>query len=106
MPTVLDQRERTARKAHGCDLCGKPIPAGSRYVDQRNVMDGQAYNWREHTWCDALGSEVWDWLGGWRYDDEGMGSDDLFEWLREVTAYDAESIGGPEGLALWNEARA
>lgn len=37
---VLHSKRRTARKDHICSLCGKPIPAGTTYMHEAHIYDG------------------------------------------------------------------
>ena len=53
--TVLaDHVRRAAHGLHRCALCGRPIPARTKYSDRRIADNGTAYTWREHLACADL----------------------------------------------------
>jgi hypothetical protein len=39
--TVLHSKQRTARKNHACSFCNKPILAGTRYIHEAQIYDGE-----------------------------------------------------------------
>lgn len=49
---LIERDERTARKKHRCIWCGQSIAAGSKYVHERSIFEGdpQSNNW--HPECE------------------------------------------------------
>lgn len=41
----------TARKEHKCDLCGRPIMPGEKYVRYAGKADGYMFDTKNHTYC-------------------------------------------------------
>ena len=70
---ILETGERTARKDHFCNLCGKRIKKGEKYCYQKEIYDGEFYEFKEHTRCSFIASQIWDYAEP----DEGM-DDELF----------------------------
>jgi hypothetical protein len=51
LPTVFQEDERTARKAHECCECAEIIPAGSVYRYSHGVWDGEGRNYKTCARC-------------------------------------------------------
>lgn len=49
--TLLTETARTARKPHRCIWCWQRIDAGSTYVDERSVNDGEMQLHKWHPEC-------------------------------------------------------
>lgn len=86
--TRLSDTDRTARKAHRCSVCRNTIEPGTKYNDFRGVADGQAYTFRSHLACQALG---WAYIrrDGYEseYDDEDVWELLVNSTLDEVMAF-------------------
>lgn len=51
--TILGATWHTARKQHGCDVCGGIIGVGDRYHRQRSIYDGEPQTFKAHGLCDV-----------------------------------------------------
>lgn len=58
MTTLLNETSPTARKVHRCDLCQRPIEAGTSYLNQRCADYGTAWTFKAHHNCN---SAYWSW---------------------------------------------
>lgn len=47
-------QQRTARKSHKCDLCGKPILRGHEYICENQKYCGEFGTYKRHIHCDVL----------------------------------------------------
>ena len=73
-------KDRSARKKHTCDLCGKIIDKGEKYEYQKFIYDGAFYEWRSHLACSRVSSAIWDYADP----DEGMSSDEFDSTCADV----------------------
>lgn len=48
------KEQRTARKNHRCELCGKPIFKGCEYIYESQKYDGEIHTYKRHIHCDAM----------------------------------------------------
>lgn len=71
---------RKARKDYKCDLCGEIIKKGTTYHWQKDIYDGQFYEWREHKECSELASAIWNYADP----DEGMDEELFRDSLSDV----------------------
>lgn len=65
--TVLDSRERIARKPHRCGLCLQFIEPGERYDEQRAADNGTVATHRAHLRCVRFAVatvDPWSWGDG------------------------------------------
>ena len=78
MITTLSEETPVARKPHRCEECGRTIPKGARYLRQSNADGSQAWTFKAHEDCVALGiayrtkHRLWDeydWLPMWELAD-------------------------------------
>jgi hypothetical protein len=95
------EETRTARKAHKCEHCRKPIDIGAKYRRSAGVFEGGFYCWKEHSDC----HEAWETLNfsrdqrdldGWEgalplYLDDHEPEDRL--WMREEFPAVAARLG-------------
>ena len=51
---------RKARKNHICDFCGSNIFKGEMYEHQKNVNDGQIYEWKSCQYCESIVSKMFE----------------------------------------------
>ena len=79
MVEVLKDSYPTARKEHHCQLCGGVIKKGERYHRQSCVLDGQAYDFINHTKCEKIASKL-DMFGRTWSDGVDSGVFDEFVW--------------------------
>lgn len=95
MPELLSQKFRRGSGRTKCNICGKIIPRGTRYLDAVLIGDGHVYHWRECLIClpvsEAL-AEVWSWP------DEGYGFDEIFEYVIETLMF---SLTPPGFMVTW-----
>ena len=84
-PQLLREARPTARKAHCCSLCTGPISPGETYSRRTLVYDGQVYDWRECSDCEA--DEIVSLVAEWTYDEDGIGPEDAYEWASETALY-------------------
>lgn len=82
METIASER-RTARKPHHCELCGRQIEPGERYLHQRNKESGDIWTWRNCAHCDVL-LEILSRIG--TDSDWGVTAVDVGEWEPETIA--------------------
>lgn len=54
IPSVFSKTERSAKKEHKCDECGRRIRAGERYENVFGVWDGDASTFKTCPNCVAL----------------------------------------------------
>lgn len=88
---------RTARCEHHCDLCGRSIPVGHRYVHERltpwDHPDNEGfYAFRAHVRCRDAWSAMWGW-------NEGVISGDHHEFRTEVLG---EDVDPDQGTGTWH----
>lgn len=89
--TVLDQKNRVARKEHECMFCGGIIKKGETYDWQKNISrDGDLYEWKSHLSCTDLVQEIG--IRSWLNDDEGIDAEYFQECVIDeyITIYDCE----------------
>ena len=55
---TLDGKIRVAKKEHKCDLCGFKIEVGEKYDWQKNVFDGDLYEFKMHLSCLELAQKL------------------------------------------------
>lgn len=98
MPEILQERDRTARKAHICSYCGETIKKGETYEWAKLKSEGQIYEWKNHRKCGFIAAELWDYADP----DDGMTEDDFMDSCREFSQifvcpdcpnYDAVDMG-------------
>lgn len=77
--TILEGKQRIARKEHECNFCGGTIEIGEKYDWQKYIYEGQLYEWKSHLSCCDIASE----LGMYDYADEGVTGDDFRETINE-----------------------
>jgi|SRR6476646_6684230 len=81
---------RTARKPHHCELCGRQIESGERYLHQRNKEYGDIWTWRNCAHCDPLLGLLCN-LG--YADDYGVTMDVVSDWEPETIAQARLKVG-------------
>ena len=83
---VYKQVFRKARKAHKCEVCLGEIPPGSRYSEERSLLDGQ---WAASKSCEACYGVVRYYV--WHY----LGDQDVptADWAREYISETEQDLG-------------
>lgn len=79
MPEILQEQERTARKAHRCSYCGEEIKPGETYEWAKLISDGRIYEWKNHKRCGFIAAQLWEYADP----DDGMTADDFTEACAE-----------------------
>ena len=96
---ILSDTEHTARAAHHCGLCHRPIAVGDRYHRQRGIWEGEPYTFKSHVECRVAAVERHH-NSGWTY---GLSLDDLErddkEWLLAEHPIVAARLGLATGAA-------
>lgn len=82
MPELIGERVvKSARKIHRCRTCFAPaVLPGESYKRQTYAYDGMVYDWVSCRPCDEICGEVHSWV----LDDEGVTSEDYYEWADEL----------------------
>ena len=83
-PQLLREAHPTARKAHHCSLCTGPISPGETYSRRTLGYDGQVYDWRECSACEA--DEIVSLVSDWTFSD-GIDPETAYEWATETARY-------------------
>lgn len=73
MTSCISESRPIARKHHRCEECGRLIAPGQRYLRQFNTDGGDAWTFKAHEDCAAMGQKyrtknfIWsdDWLPLW-----------------------------------------
>lgn len=76
---TLDRKIRVAKKEHECDLCGFKIGVGEKYDWQKNVFDGDLYEFKMHLSCLELAQK----LNMFEGRDDGLTGDDFAEFVEQ-----------------------
>ena len=76
---TLDRKIRVANKEHKCDLCGFKIEVCEKYDWQKNVFDGNLYEFKMHLSCLELASK----LNMFEECDDGLTGDDFIEFVEQ-----------------------
>jgi len=76
---TLDRKIRVAKKEHKCDLCGFKIEVGEKYDWQKNIFDGELYEFKSHLSCLELASK----LNMFEDCDDGLTSGDFVEFVEQ-----------------------
>ena len=84
-PQLLRETRPTARKAHRCSLCTGPISPGETYSRRTLVYDGQVYDWRECSACEA--DEIVSLVADWTFSEDGIDPETAYEWATETARY-------------------
>lgn len=79
MKTLSNGKETKARKEHKCNFCGGRIPIRDKYINSTHVYDGEIYDWKTHTYCDKLASD----LNMYDDCDEGVTQDDFVQYVSD-----------------------
>ena len=77
---VIEHRSKVARKQHDCDYCHNPIMKGEEYDYQKNIFDGEFYEWHTHLACSRVAAAIWDYCDP----DEGMSDQEFRDGCQEV----------------------
>lgn len=91
MSIVLWTETPKARKAHACDLCGRPIEKGETYLRMRGTFEGDPYTEKRCTHCIALVRELLnrdDNMHSIIYEE---GLPDIAEWCYEFNLHAAKA---------------
>lgn len=96
MDFIGENITRKAKKIHCCDLCGRSIQPGERYVSTFNVYDGYAFNFKRHELCnETMGAMYNQPDDGWtqEYFREELSSE-IYDNLRDIARkYSLEDDG-------------
>ena len=80
MINLIAEKIIRAYKKHRCSLCGKNIEKGTRYVWQKNICDGEFYEFRNHIACNNICNAIWDYADP----EEGMDEDLFWDSCQEI----------------------
>ena len=90
MPTLLREKDVTARKPHVCRTCPNvAIEPGEVYRRSTYAHDGTVYDWVQCSACAEASGWVYAWAG---CPDEGVGESEYLEWSRDVG--ESADVGG------------
>lgn len=77
---IIEQKNKIARKLHRCDYCNELINKGEEYEYQKNIFDGDFYEWHTHLSCAHVASAIWNYCDP----DDGMDDQQFQDGCQEV----------------------